>query len=145
MLLRPGKAADWVSLSGEVMRGGNLTSLSATLGTDAGTVSFMLAAWARRAAEGRYAQQPIGAGKGWWPVSVLGYTVAVGVQRGGSFRVIGWDSGPGLPTTSPISKVIKAGASDWLHRILDGASGTPVDEENRLWIALARTNAWPMV
>lgn len=144
-LLRPGKTADWVALSGEVVRGSTLTTLAENLGTDEDTARRMIEAWARRAAGCRHAQQQIGAGKGWWPVSVLGYTVAVGVQRGEAFRVVGWTGGPGSPTTSPLPRAIKAGAPGWVRMILAGAGGNPADKESRLWIALARTNAWPMV
>lgn len=143
--MKPGKTADWIVLAGEVLRGSSLMNLSTALGTDPNTANRMLAAWARRAAGSRHVQQTIGVGKGWWPVSANGYTVGVGVQRGEAFRVVGWQGGPGLPATSPLPKGIKAGSSAWVRTILAGAGGVPEDEENRLWIALARTNAWPMV
>ena len=143
-LLKPGKTIDWVAVSGEVLRGFSLAHLSNDLGTDEETASRMLAAWARRASGSRHAKQSIGVGKGWWRVSALGYTVAVGVQRGEAFRVVGWQGGPGLPVAGQTAKAIKPGAQVWVDTILAGAGGVASGEENRLWIALARTNAWPM-
>ena len=143
---KPGKTADWVVLSSEVLRGSTIEAIAENLGTDEDTASRMLSAWAQRVAGSRQAGQSIGVGKGWWVVNVGGYIVAVGVQRGEAFRLIGWQggSGPGLPSTPPVSKPIKKGAPAWVRKILAGAGSDAANEEARLWIALARTNAWPM-
>lgn len=144
-LLRPGKTVDWVALSGEVVRGSTLTTLAENLGTDEDTARRMIAAWALRASTSRQAGLPIGTGQGWWQVNAGNYAVAVGVQRGKALRVVGWGggSGPGLPNTTAAT-AIRGGAKDWVNTILKGAGAEPADQDGRLWIALDRTNAWPM-
>lgn len=145
-LIRPGKTADWVALSGEVLRGSTFKAIAENLGTDEDTARRMLAAWGQRACDSRQAALPIGTGQGWWKIGSGGRTIAVGVQRGKALRVVGWDggSGPGLPTTAPASKEIQTGAKAWVSAILKAAGADLDEQERRLWVALARTNAWPM-
>lgn len=115
-LLRPGKTADWVSLSGEVLRGSTLETLAVNLGTDEDTARSMIEAWVRRASTSRQAGLPIGTGQGWWQINAAGHAVAVGVQRGKALRVVGWDggSGPSLPNTAAAT-AIRGGAKDWVN------------------------------
>jgi hypothetical protein len=128
-----------------VLRGSTLAKLAENLGTDEDTARSMTAAWVLRASTSRQASLPIGTGPGWWQINVGGHVVAVGVQRGKALRVVGWDggSGPGLPNTAAAT-AIRGGAKDWVNTILKGAGGDPAEQDGRLWIAMARTNAWPM-
>ena len=100
----------------------------------------MLAAWAKRAQQ-RHQRQPAGGGQGWWWKSVGGYQVAVGVMRGGKPRVVGWQGGPAPPGVA-LNKPLLAGTGAWVSQILMGANGDPAEEVARLWVAIARTNAW---
>lgn len=140
-LVKPGGAADWVALAREVLGGSPLEAMAVNLGTDQVSARRMLAAWARRSAE-RHLRQPPGLGQGWWWKLAGGYTVGVGVMRGKLPRVVGWQGGPAPPSGKPLGKALTTGTQQWVQDILTGAAGDPAEEADRLWIAMARTNAW---
>lgn len=139
-LVKPGRSADWVALAAGVLAGLSLPALAEHMGAEEKSVRAMLAAWARRAQQ-RHLRQPAGVGQGWWWKSVGGYQVAVGVMRGGKPRVVGWRGGPAPPGVA-LTKPLLAGTGPWVKQILVGANGDPADEVARLWVAMARTNAW---
>lgn len=140
VLVKPGKSADWVALAGEVLAGSSLADMAEHMGADADTVRLMLAAWARRSSE-RGTRQPAGPGQGWWLKTTGNYTVGVGVMRGGSPRIVGWSGGPTVPDTPPLHKALVHNTGSWV-RSLVAAGSDPSEVADRLWVAMARTNAW---
>ncbi|WP_457851678.1 transposase-like zinc-binding domain-containing protein [Burkholderia vietnamiensis] len=145
-----GRGADPAKVAERVVLGMSEEAIAEALGMSAGGVRAQMEAIATAAMD-RYERQRPGLGRGdWWALNAPhAYTVAVSSHRRSAWRVLDWvrPSDP-IPLDQVVGHAPQPSAAPteavhWLARLTAPAADQDVAVlDERLWIAMARTNAW---